>query len=187
MSTAVPYHKVANAQLPSALGARLAINRYLALPYSNSILLSEQSLYVRVLKNRFKLILPIISDTADPAVTIRGKYAELNTGTADPWIDFEAVMGFGLRGEEVADPTTLEDGDLLIDEDYVLYRYPVVPSAGTTYYMFQVDMTLAMISELITGRISDLPDIVNDVSADENVIPQTIISGLEPMLDGLLI
>ena len=195
MSVTVPYHVVSQALLPSALGARVALNRQLGIPYQNSLLLSKQSFYVRVVDNQFKLPLPVYEPVAQtPPVTISGKYAQLKEPTTSEWITFTAWMGYGAVGPQVIDPweKTLDTGDLLINSLGDIVRIGATSSATDTHYPdtsvnyleFIPDGTLALLSELITDRIADLPDVVNDVNADINFIPRTIISGLEPMLRG---
>ena len=190
MTLAVPYHEVSDELLPSALGARIAINRYFKVPYSNSLLLSNQSLYVSVVRQEFRIKLPIREPTVlSPPVTILGKYARFINSVSGDFATVTGTMGYGERGEEWADGDDIDVGTILTDDSFRLYRYTdnFIRAAGITYYRLNLDGTLALLSDLITDRVSDLPDTLNDVSADENVIPQTIISGLEPMLNGFFV
>ena len=191
MSVAVPYHEVGDDGLSNALGARVALNRYFKVPYKNSLLLSQQSLYVELVRHRFRTTIPLMDPSSVvPAVMQQGKYAQLLTGSTEQWITVSGVMGFGERGEELNSTDVIDSGTIIIDDQYKIYRYSkdnFVWSNQRQYYKLNLDGTLALVSSLIADRVDDLPDIVNDTSGNENTIPQTIISGLEPMLSGLLI
>ena len=183
VNLAVPYHVVSNAELANALGARAAINQYLGIPFQNTMLLSQQTYLARVIRNQFRTILPVPEPSAvSPTFTQLGRYGVLGSSVFDPFITFTGIMGYGQRGEEVDGNHTPAEGEIYIDANNELFRYPDVPTG--TYNLLQLERTLALVSALVTERVSAVPFIVNDVSPNENVIPRTVVSGLEPILDG---
>ena len=193
MSVTIPYHVVSEALLPSALGARVALNRQLGIPYKNSLISSEQTITVRVVNNTFKLPMPVNAGSLTPGVNVLGKYATLATPTTSEWIEVTGTMGYGtISADRVALPSEgneIRVGEIVqgVDTGDILRWTGSADTFSSTddeFFVVDLDPTLALLSDLITERVAELPDVVNDVNADINFIPRTIISGLEPMLRG---